>query len=194
MRGLLLAIVLCGVLAGQEAGRLQGRKAELRVDMPGDETGVEVRVGESPAVDEAQMAERLTRYGKALRRGQTAEVTLVKRKGRHIEVHLNGGGFTDRDLMGLPGYDSPHWGMTEEERRARGRMIGVRNMDRRRWLERDYDRLRRKRIRPLRDALERERRAAGGSRFNLRFARDKDAERATEEELTELLRPYLELR
>ncbi|MGJ5819878.1 hypothetical protein [Paludibaculum fermentans] len=186
------------VLHGQPPAALeehfQGRPVKLLVDMPGDDSGVDVYAREAPAGHQDEAGERLTKYGPALRRGQAAEVTLVKRKGDHIEFHLNGGGFTNRQLLGLPGYDSVHWGMSEEERRIRNSMIGTRDKARRRRLESEYDRVRRRRVRPLREQLERDERARHGSRFNIRFGSEQEAGRVTAEELGVILRPYLEMR
>lgn len=166
----------------------------LLVDMPGDDSGVDVYAREAPAGHSDEAGGRLAKYGIALRRGQVAAVTLVKLKGDHIEFQLDGGGFTNRQLLGLPGYDSVHWGTTEEERRLRSSMMGTRDKERRRRLESEYDRVRRRRVRPLREQLEREERARHGSRFNIRFASEKAAAAVSAEELTALLRPYLELR
>lgn len=173
--------------------RLLGRAASVLLDMPGDDSGVDLQVRQQPAVNEEFVKERLVKYGIALRRGQRAEVTAVKRKGGHIEVQLNGGGFTNRQLLALPGYDSAHWGMSEEEHKFRYRISGTRDKDRRRRLESDYDRLRKRRVQPLREKLEREQRAQHGSRFNVRFTSDREAAQVTAEELREILRPYLEI-
>ncbi len=171
----------------------RGRQVTLLVDMPGDDSGIDVYARGAPAGHSDEAGARLAKYGIALRRGQAAAVTLVKLKGDHIEFHLEGGGFTNRQLLGLPGYDSVHWGTTEEERRIRSNMYGTRDKERRRRLESEYDRVRRRRVRPLREQLEREQRARHGSRFNIRFVSEKAAAAATPEELTALLRPYLEM-
>jgi hypothetical protein len=170
----------------------QGRRVTVLLDMPGDESGVDVHAREA-TVNGDLIRARVAKYGKGLRRGQIASVTLVKVKGDYVEFQLDGGGFTDRQLMGLPGYDSARWGTSEEERKLRSRMIGTRDKDRRRRLESDYDRLRRRRVRPLRDKLEREHREKHGSRFNIRFASEREAARVTGEDLTAILQRYIEL-
>lgn len=144
------------------------------------------------AVDAEVVRARVAKYGLGLRRGQTATVTLVKLKGDHIEFQMDGGGFTNRQLLGLPGMDSVHWGMSDEERKMRYRISGTRDKERRRRLESDYDRLRARRVRPLREQLEREQRAQHGSRFNVRFGSAREAERVTAEELMVILRGYVE--
>ncbi|MBN9661108.1 MAG: hypothetical protein J0H49_23150 [Acidobacteria bacterium] len=196
VRGLLI-FCLAATVSGQPPAVLeqhfQGRRVTLLVDMPGDDSGVDVYAGETPAGRPDEREARLAKYGIALRRGQAASVTLVKVKGDHIEFQLDGGGFTNKQLLGLPGYDSVHWGTSEEERRIRSSMIGTRDKERRRRLESEYDRVRRRRVRPLREQLEREQRAQHGSRFNLRFASERAAAAVSVGEVTEILRPYVEL-
>lgn len=193
----LIVLGFAAVLFGQQPAGLeqqfQGRRVSLLVDMPGDDSGIDVYAHPAPAGPAEEAGARLAKYGIALRKGQTAAVTLVKVKGDHIEFHLNGGGFTNRQLLGLPGYDSVHWGMSEEERRIRYNISGTRDKQRRRRLESEYDRVRTRRVRPLRAQLERERRAENGSRFNIRFASKEAAAGVSVAELTEILRPYLEL-
>lgn len=176
----------------------QGRRVQVLIDMPGDDSGVDVEARGAAAtatrVNAEVIRERVAKYGVGLRREQTATVTLVKLKGDHIEFHMDGGGFTNRQLLGLPGIDSVHWGTSEEERKMRYRISGTRDKERRRRLESDYDRLRARRVRPLREQLEREQRAQNGSRFNVRFGSAREAERVTAEELMVILRGYVELR
>src|SRR5687767_3851568 len=198
MTRLLLLLGISVALHGQAPTALgqhfQGREVMVLLDMPGDESGVDVYAREAAAVPADLIRTRLAKYGTGLRRGQIASVTLVKLKGDYIEFHLDGGGFTDRQFLGLPGYDSAHWGTSEEERKLRNRITGTRDKEHRRRYQSDYDRARRRRVQPLREKLERERREQHGSRFNIRFASDREAMRVTAEELTAILRPYIELR
>lgn len=191
---------LAATLGGQDAATalekgFQGRRVKVLLDMPGDDSGVDVEArgaSAAGAVDAEVVRARVAKYGLGLRRGQTATVTLVKLKGDHIEFQMDGGGFTNRQLLGLPGMDSVHWGTSDEERKMRYRISGTRDKERRRRLESDYDRLRARRVRPLREQLEREQRAQHGSRFNVRFGSAREAERVTAEELMVILRGYVE--
>ena len=109
-------------------------------------------------------------------------MTAVKVKGGRVEVHLNGGGFTNRELWLIPGIDAARWGTSEEESRIRGSMMGTRDKDRRRRLQSQYDSVRLRRVRPWREAYEREQREKRGSRLSVRGG---------EAELEELLRDYV---
>lgn len=199
-RLLFVMLGLAATLGGQDAATalekgFQGRRVKVLLDMPGDDSGVDVEArgaSAAGAVDAEVVRARVAKYGLGLRRGQTATVTLVKLKGDHIEFQMDGGGFTNRQLLGLPGMDSVHWGMSDEERKMRYRISGTRDKERRRRLESDYDRLRARRVRPLREQLEREQRAQHGSRFNVRFGSAREAERVTAEELMVILRGYVE--
>ena len=93
--------LLLGIAAGLNAQapspleqHLQGRQAKVLLDMPGDDSGVDVRPREAAVVNEQANRERLAKYGAALRQGQSVSVTLVKLKGDYIEFHLNGGAKT----------------------------------------------------------------------------------------------------
>lgn len=199
-RLLFVMLGLAATLGGQDAATalekgFQGRLVKVLLDMPGDDSGVDVEArgaSAAGAVDAEVVRARVAKYGLGLRRGQTATVTLVKLKGDHIEFQMDGGGFTNRQLLGLPGMDSVHWGTSDEERKMRYRISGTRDKERRRRLESDYDRLRARRVRPLREQLEREQRAQHGSRFNVRFGSAREAERVTAEELMVILRGYVE--
>lgn len=186
--GSVLALVATA-LAAEDVGTLQGRTVRLKVDMPGDDSGLDVVSGQMNI--ETQRA-RLAKYGAALRAGQRVAITLVKVKGDHVEVQLGGGGFTNRQFLGLPGFDSVHWGMSAEEKRIRRDISSTRDAARKRRLESDYDRARRRRVQPLRDKLEREERMRFGSRFNVRFANSKEASAIGAETMVNILHPYVD--
>src|SRR4051812_30932673 len=114
MNRLLLLLGIAAALAGQSPNALehgfQGSRVTVLIDMPGDDSGIDVYAREAPYGSADLIRNRLAKYGTALQRGQVASVTLVKVKGDHIEFQLDGGGFTNRQLLGLPGYDSAQWG------------------------------------------------------------------------------------
>jgi hypothetical protein len=168
-----------GLWAQEPSHPWNGRAGRALLDMPADDSGVDL------PLDQAVLRERLEKYGVGVAKGASVTVTLVKRKGDHIEVHLNGGGFTNRELFGLPGFDSSRWGITDEEQRARRDMIGTRDPKRRKTYERRYNSLRTRRVTPLRKAYEMEQRAKRGSRFNVRLQSGDEAG------LEQALAPYV---
>ena len=155
-------LVLFLLVAGAVFGQLEGRRVRVLVDLPGDDSGVDV------SWDAGVVAGRVAKYGVGVKRGTVATVTLVKVKGDHVEVHLNGGGFTNRQWLALPGIDSVHWGMTAEEKKLKYEISGARDKARRHQLEGDYDRVRGRRVRSLRAALEREERGKFGARIHVK--------------------------
>lgn len=179
MRRLLFFLRTFASLAAQPES-WTGRQVRVLIDLPADDSGIDV-----PG-DSTTATERVKKYGAGLRRGQSAAITLVRRNGAHVEIHLNGGGFTNREWLLLPSYDSALWGTSEKERRIRDSISGTRDKDRRRRLESEYDWERRKRVKPLHEKLERERRATRGSRLNVRIPAT-----ATAAEWDAMLNPYL---
>jgi hypothetical protein len=159
---LLTLLILAAALPAQTDPDWTGRKVKVLVDLPGDDSGVEV-----PSSPE-NLAAKVKKYGVGVRQGTIATVTAVKGKPGRLELHLNGGGFTNRELWMIPGIDSIHWGRSKEEDRIKSDLIGVRDKDRRRRLESQYDSIRLRRVRPLREAYEKEQRAARGSRLYVR--------------------------
>lgn len=170
-RRLFALLLLAATLSAQIADPWTGRKVRVLVDLPGDDSGAEV-----PGSPE-ELAAKVKKYGVGIRQGTIATVTAVKGKPGRLELHLNGGGFTNRELWMIPGIDSIHWGRSKEEDRIKSDLIGVRDKDRRRRLESQYDSIRLRRVRPLREAYEKEQRAARGSRLYVR-GDEADLERA----------------
>lgn len=164
------AVALLVAAAGVFGQPKAGDRVRALIDLPADDSGVE-----APG-DPVAAAGRVRKYGVGVARGAMATVTLVKRSGDHFELHLNGGGFTNREWLALPGYDSSKWGMTDEERRLHRSISGTRDRDRRRRLESEYDSVRRRRVKPLREAYERELRAKRGSRINVKLPENAGAE------------------
>lgn len=82
---------------GQSEGHLrnyfEGRSVVILLDMPADEDGIIVKVDGGRSIDRRDVGKDLDRYGAALRKGDPAQITLVKVKGRHIEFQLDGGGW-----------------------------------------------------------------------------------------------------
>lgn len=170
-----------GLLAQDPTHDWTNRTGRALIDMPADDSGVDV------PLDETVHRDRLQKYGVGVAKSASVVVTLVKRKGDHVEVHLNGGGFTNRELWSLPGIGSTRWGMSDEERRLRRDIASTRDNDRRRRLESRYNSVRTRRVSPLRKELEKEQRAKRGSRFNVRLQSDAVAD------LEQALAPYLTL-
>jgi len=154
----------------------EGKQIVVKMDMPGDKSGVDVHPDTTQPVDYNEVGDRLREYGVALYRGDSATVTLVKVKGKNIEFQLGGGGARD---SGAP-YISTYVPKSNRERRLEDAVRNETDPARKRELQDDLDderdrrrreenRLRREaeQSRELARVNERERRAQGGSRFNI---------------------------
>jgi hypothetical protein len=172
-------------VAAQDEGLLrsffEGHRVAVTIDMPGTSDGVDVHVDSARPLEKAY-GDRLKEYGIAIHARELATVTLVKVKKDLIEFHLGGGGYgTFGDDTSTSVY-IPHVERSSREKEL-DRLIKDEDDSRRRGkLEDERDELRERRERENRriDAdranaetrkkeLLAERRAAGGSRFNLRY-------------------------
>jgi len=71
----------------------EGKTVTVKQAMPGTEKGVDIYPGTAKPLDYPGYAGRLKKYGMALRSGESALVTRVKVKAKHIEFQLDGGGY-----------------------------------------------------------------------------------------------------
>jgi hypothetical protein len=163
----------------------------VRVDMPADDSGIDLYAAREFALDPQVTAERCRKHGIGLAQGTLARVTHIEAKSKHVEFHLNGGGFTARQQFALPGLDSTYWGFTDEERRLKNGISSARDKRERERRQSAYDRVRRRRVEPLRRQLERERRLQSGSRFNLRFEDAAQVRALTPEQVKQALSRYV---
>ena len=64
---------------------LEGRSVRLKLDMPATKDGVDLHVDQIPVLSTQSYSKRLKRSGTALWSGQSALITRLKVKGKHIE-------------------------------------------------------------------------------------------------------------
>jgi hypothetical protein len=173
-------------LAAQSEGVLreyfEGRTVTVKQAMPGTEEGVDIYPGTEKPLDYPKYAGRLKKYGTALRSGESALITKIKVKSRHVEFQLDGGGY---GTMGDETSTNISTAATPQTRREKNLEAEVkRETDpvKKRAMREELDDLRRERQREdarnrsaVAEAEEhrkenvRQRRLDGGSRFNLRY-------------------------
>ncbi len=202
------AMLLCAApaFAQNEAALredLEGRRVRLKIDMPGSQEGVDLQVDARRPMNYPEYGDRLKRFGVALRKGDTATITLVKVKKDMIEFQLDGGGFgtlgdntdtsanlpfvqksnREKDLEKL---------VKDENDRARRRKLQEELDDLRDRRERENRRITAERARIEERKRERvmEQRLNGGSRFNLRWDRSVPRN-ITAEDIMDALSEYL---
>jgi hypothetical protein len=150
--------------------------------MPGTEAGVDIYPGTPQPLDYPRYADRLKDYGTAIRAGESAIVTKIKVKSRHIEFQLDGGGYGtmgDETSSSVSTEPAPK---TRREKNIEAELKREADPAKRRSMREELDDLKRERERE--DARNRaavaaaqehrkqnirERRLEGGSRFNIRY-------------------------
>jgi hypothetical protein len=142
------------------------KNAIAKMDLPGTNDGVDLDLMADGRgrVDYDSYQKRLKKFGIAIRNGETATITKIKLKGKHLEFHLNGGGY---GTLGDPTDTTVSWSPVPKSQRE---------IDIEETLERGLSRERCDRLEEERDDLRRQR-----ERQNER--RRRDAEIATQEKV-----------
>jgi len=160
----------------------EGGTVTVKQAMPGTEEGVDIYPGTEKPLDYPRYAGRLKKYGTALRSGESALITKIRVKSKHIEFQLDGGGY---GTMGDETSTNINTAATPQTRREKNLEAEVkRETDpvKKRAMREELDDLKRDREREdarnraaVAEAEEhrkenvRQRRLEGGSRFNLRY-------------------------
>ena len=182
-----LACACAAPSAAQDEGALraafEGHRVTVKIDMPGTQDGVDVRVDSRKGpIDMGDYRDSLKRYGTAIHAGDSTTVTMVKVKKDLIEFQLGGGGF------GVFGDDTsttvymPHRDRSDREKDLEKLVKDEPDRERRARFQRELDQLRDERDRENRridiekaraEEVKREQvmesRLRGGSRFNIRY-------------------------
>ena len=183
--GLLLPVGAFRVAAQSEVllrDYFEGRSVTLKQPMPGTEEGVDVFPGTSRPLDYPRYAKRLKEHGTAIRSGESAIVTKIKVKSKHIEFQLDGGGYGtmgDETSSNVSTASAPR---TRREKNLEAEIKRETDPVQKRAMREELDDLRREREREdarnrsaVAEAEEhrkqniRQRRLEGGSRFNIRY-------------------------
>jgi len=186
---ILLALSLLGLsslLQAQSQADLkeyfEGKQVVLKIDMPGDKSGIDLRLDDSRPIDFTETGRRNKRYGISIRRGDEVMVTLVKVNKKNIEFQLAGGGYgTAGDSVSTPSI-STYVPKSEREKRLEDEVRNEKDPRQKKRLQDQLDDLRHEREREearlkaeaaqaeiLAEAEERNLRLTSGSRFNLWF-------------------------
>jgi hypothetical protein len=182
--------------------------------MPADEDGINVQADRGRSIDRGEVSRDIRRYGAALHSGDPAVITFIKKKGKHIEFQLDGGGWQGRRSASLRYFPAPksdrHKDIEEEldllpdpmdedipekNRQLRLRRILEEDLEE---LTMEYDAVNAERLAAARENQAREQEylnrsiLEGGSRFNLRFDRNVPYEALTPEGLMAALGKYVD--
>ena len=95
-----LAVGLCWVLpaVGQPAAPsieayFTGKMVVAKMDLPGTEKGIDLDFAKATPLEWKDYSSRLTSFGVAIRKGESAQVTKLALKKDYIEFQLDGGGY-----------------------------------------------------------------------------------------------------
>jgi hypothetical protein len=204
-----LALLPATIHAQNEAAlrrAFEGQSVVVRIDMPGTSSGVNVYPSQEMPIDFPDVAEKLKKYGTALRTGDAVMVTKIKVKDDLIEFRLGGGGYgTFGDDMGNSGGGGGQVGETNAEKALRDSIGRTTSVGQKRRMQRDLDEMRNARERDkararsdaaqaeeVREAKLRGRRVEGGSRFNVRSRNGVPPEALTPEGLRAALSRYVD--
>ncbi len=160
----------------------EGQTVTLKQSMPGTEEGVDIYPGTTRPLDYPRYAKRLKEHGTAIRSGETALVTKLKVKSKHIEFQLDGGGYGTMGDETSPNVSTAAAPKTQREKNLEADLRRERDPVRKQSMREELDGLKRDREREdarnrsaVAEAEEhrkqniRQRRLEGGSRFNIRY-------------------------
>jgi hypothetical protein len=160
----------------------EGRTVTVKQAMPGTEEGVDIYPGAARPLDYPKYAGRLKKYGTALRSGESALVTKVKVKSKHIEFQLDGGGYGTMGDETSTNVSTSATPKTRREKNLEAEVARETDPVKKRAMREELDDLKREREREdarnrsaVAEAEEhrkqnvRQRRLEGGSRFNIRY-------------------------
>lgn len=182
-----------------------GKQVQLKVDMPGTQQGVDLRMDRDDPVDWKTYSSRLKQFGPAIRSGDRATITTIVVKKNLIEFQLDGGGFGtfwDDSSTTVTPY---HVDKSGYEKQLERDIRNETNPNRRRDLQRELDRVRYRREREqaidnraamiaseMKSQQVADKRTRGGSRFNLRWPGNIPADQLTPDALMQALDAYVD--
>lgn len=183
---LLTMLLIASPLAAQSESALrdffEGRTVTLKQAMPGTQEGVDIYPGTPRPLDYQKYASRLKENGTAIRSGQSAMVTKIRVKSRHVEFQLDGGGYGTMGDETSSNVSTDPAPVTQREKNLEAELKRETDPAKKRAVREELDGLRREREREdarnrsaVAEAEEqkkqniRQRRLEGGSRFNIRY-------------------------
>jgi hypothetical protein len=205
----LLALALPTLpLSAQTADSLSnyfiGKEVVLKIDMPGTQQGVDLRLNKDNPMNWKEYANRLKSNGVAIHKGDTARVTSFVVKDDRIEFQLDGGGFGTFLDDSSTTVNPRSVDKSDYEKQLERDISNTTDPDRRRQLQRDLDRERSRRQRQEADNRDAamvasqiksqkvaEDRLRGGSRFNLRWPGSIPPDQKNPDAVMKLLADYV---
>jgi hypothetical protein len=181
----------------------EGKQVVVKMDMPGSQSGVDIRPQRGNSLDARGYGDSLKKYPIALHTGDAVMVTKVKVKDKAIEFQLGGGGFgTFMDNSDTSVHFTPA-SKSQREKDLEDQISNTDDSDKKARLQRELDYLRRQRERDdqrnraiavqaseVKKEQVNQDRMRGGSRFNLKYDRKVPAN-LTPQDVMAALAPYV---
>ncbi len=183
----------------------EGKTVRVKIEMPGAAQGVDLHPGTPRPIDFSQHTGRLKSFGTAYHPGDAAMVTKVHVSGDHIEFQLGAGGYgTSGDNTSTSVSFTP-MSKSQREKDLEDQIKATADAQQKRRLNDDLDRLRNERdqqdnrnrtraaeAQAINEATLRQKRLAGGSRFNIRYDHDVPREAMTPQSVMAALADYVD--
>ena len=206
-----LVLTVCALSSSAQSGPptleafFTGKEVVLKIDMPGSQKGVDLRFNKPAPMDWKDYSGRIKQFGTAIRKGDTARVTAIVVKKDMIEFQLDGGGFGTFGEDTSTKVEAKNVEKSDYEKDLEKQISETTDEDRKIQLQRDLDRERARREKQ--DAANQrsaqvasqmkaqqvaDKRAQGGSRFNLRWSGSIPADQLTPEAVMKLLTDYVD--
>jgi hypothetical protein len=181
----------------------EGKQVVVKMDMPGSQSGVDIRPQRPNSLDARGYGDSLKKYPIALHTGDAVMVTKVKVKDKSIEFQLGGGGFgTFMDNSDTSVHFTPA-SKSQREKDLEDQIKNTDDSDKKAHLQRELDYLRRQRERDdqrnraiavqaaevKKEQVDQDR-MRGGSRFNVKYD-GKVPANLTPQDVMAVLAPYV---
>ncbi len=182
-----------------------GKQVVIKIDMPGTQKGIDLRYNNATPMNWKEYSSRLKQNGTAIHKGDVARITTIVVKKDMIEFQLDGGGFGtfgDDTNTTVAAKVVPK---SDYEKSLEQQIANTDDPDKKAQLQRDLDRERARRERQ--DAMNQQaaqiasqikaqqvmdKRASGGSRFNLRWSKSIPENELSAEAIMKLLADYVD--
>ncbi len=183
----------------------EGKTVRVKIEMPGAAQGVDLHPGTPRPMDFSQHTGRLKSFGTAYHPGDAAMVTKVHISGDHIEFQLGAGGYGTSGDNTSTSVNFTAMAKSQREKDLEDQIKATADAQQKRRLNDDLDRLRNDReqqdnrnrtraaeAQAINEATLRQKRLAGGSRFNIRYDHDVPAAALTPQSVMAALADYVD--
>ncbi len=200
---LAFSLTLCSQSERDLKLALEGKRVEVLIDMPASSQGIDLYVMEAQPIEFDEYTSRVKDNGIAIYTGDVVMITKIKKKKKHIELQLAGGGFgtwSDESTY----VSSNNVQKSNREKELEEILKSKKKIENRNKLKDELEDLKRKREREqqsndrqanleseMKKSRISEKKLQGGSRFNIKYDFKIGANEMTVESIQNALREYI---